>query len=950
MPVRRPRRKHSKRALKSASSTNLQTALATGAVSLGIAALAPSAHAATFTVTNLADSGAGSLRDAVAQANTNPGADVITFQSGLTGTILLTTGQLKMYESVDVQGPGAAVITVNGNSSGRVFYVYTPGNAPVNDFTISGLTITNGAAVDGAGIIDFGENLTLNNVIVNANSASGQGGGIKKSGYPGTLHILSSTISGNSASKGGGISFYNSDTTADIQDSVISGNSATNKGGGIYLYGVNFDVTIARTTISGNTATNSGAGIYDYRTTGGRIIVDSSTISGNTAGGNGGGIYLYSTSDPLVITNSTISGNNATYGGGIALYYSCSCGGATISFTTITKNDATADGGGIITNHTLPISLTNSIVGDNTAPSNPDLSGGDFTLNYTLVQNPGSATVVTGSGVITGVNPGLGPLANNGGTTQTHKPLSSTSPGVDTGDPAYAPPPALDQRGTGFPRKSGPRVDMGAVELEGGTFTLSAATYTVAENGASILITVNRANGSDPASVNYATSNGTATAGADYSNTSGTLNFAANQTTATFSVPILDDNLVEGPENFNVTLSAPSAGASLGAPSTAVVTITDFEEGRLQFSNPTYSVNENGGTVTITVTRTNGSDGTVGATYNTSNGSATAPADYTSTTGSISFINGDTAPKTFNVPIIDDTLVEGNETFNVNLSAPTGGATIGAQSSAVVTIVDFEPGFVQFSTGSTTIAEDQGPLVITVTRTGGSDGPLTVNYATANGTATSPADYAGSSGSVTFAPGDTAPKTISIPIVNDGISEPPETFTVTLSGPSAGSVGSPATITATIVDPAIPIPFLDTFGKLMLAFFSMLAGLFVINKNKLMGFFLTALFVGAIAAPVMNAAPRVQPNKTKGHLHLGARKQHQFISSTSASETTYTINFSGGGSITFPKSVGVFVDKREPRRQRVPFTRLVAGTEVLISDFTVHDRREVRVRIIGFGG
>jgi hypothetical protein len=169
----------------------LQTAVATGAVTLGLAALAaPSAAAATFTVTNLNDSGAGSLRDAVASANTTAGADVITFQPGLTGTILLTTGELSLYDAVDIQGPGAATITVSGNNASRIFYIYSAANAPI-DVTISGLTVTNGSDVDGGGaIIDWGENLTLDHVVVSNSTTDGSGGGVSKEAASGTLHIL----------------------------------------------------------------------------------------------------------------------------------------------------------------------------------------------------------------------------------------------------------------------------------------------------------------------------------------------------------------------------------------------------------------------------------------------------------------------------------------------------------------------------------------------------------------------------------------------------------------------------------------------------------------------------------------------------------------------------------------------------------------------------------------
>src|SRR4030095_14765919 len=112
----------------------------------------------------------------------------------------------------------------------------------------------------------------------------------------------------------------------------------------------------------------------------------------------------------------------------------------------------------------------------------------------------------------------------------------------------------------------------------------------------------------------------------------------------------------------------------------------------LQFSAASYSVAENGGNATITITRTGGSVGAVGVTVATSNGTAAAGSDYTATTQTVSFANGDTADKTVTIPILDDTLVEGNETVNLSLSNPTGGATLGSPSTAVLTITDNDAG------------------------------------------------------------------------------------------------------------------------------------------------------------------------------------------------------------------------------------------------------------------
>src|SRR6185436_8360492 len=121
------------------------------ALMLGALAAAHPAEAAVFNVTNLNDAGAGSLRQAIADANGAVGADTITFQAGLTGTIGLTTGQLYIGDSVDIQGPGAAVLTVSGSNSSRVFYLYN--SAATLDVSISGLTVTAGNAVIGGGKI-----------------------------------------------------------------------------------------------------------------------------------------------------------------------------------------------------------------------------------------------------------------------------------------------------------------------------------------------------------------------------------------------------------------------------------------------------------------------------------------------------------------------------------------------------------------------------------------------------------------------------------------------------------------------------------------------------------------------------------------------------------------------------------------------------------------------------
>src|SRR5262249_49953124 len=152
---------------------------------------------------------------------------------------------------------------------------------------------------------------------------------------------------------------------------------------------------------------------------------------------------------------------------------------------------------------------------------------------------------------------------------------------------------------------------------------------------------------------------------------------------------ILDDSLVEGDETINLTLSNPTGGATVGTQASAVLTIHSddvAQPGVLQFSTSGYSVNENQGTVTITVTRTGGSNVPASVNFATSNGTATAGSDYPATSGTLTFGVGETS-KTFTVSIINDTAVENPETVNLTLSNPTGGATLGSQATATLTII-----------------------------------------------------------------------------------------------------------------------------------------------------------------------------------------------------------------------------------------------------------------------
>lgn len=764
----------------------------TKTVGLGVAALAASqADAATFNVTNLNDSGAGSLRQALIDANANAGADVITFQSGLTGTITLTTGQLDVTDSVDIQGPGPATISVSGNDSSRVFYIYSPSATEIA-VDISGLTVTNGSAPIGGGIVIFNEDVTLDDMVI-TDSLAGSGGGLWADGLSMDLTITNTEITGNDSVTGGGGGIYIGDTGGPllIQDSVISGNYSFDCGGAIYFYDPDADVTIDRTTISGNTTACMGGGIYLYNMDAGTFSITNSTISGNVADGPGGGMTVYNPS-PIVIRNSTFSGNSGYFGGALMLYDG---DGLTLDFVTIVENtSAMASGAGIQMNSGTAV-ISNSIIADNTGGDDLETGDGEFNVSFSFVESS-SGTVNDGGGNLTGTDPMLGPLADNGGPTETHRPEQG-SPVIDAANPATTVP--TDQRGQ--PREYPVLPDMGSVEVVGGLIQFNPAAVSIAENGASVTLTVVRDVGTDPATVTLTTADSSASAGLDYTAVNTTVTFVAGDLSETVNVPILDDSLNEGDEQFTASLTNPSDGAALGANPLATVTITDFEPGQLVLSGAPFTVAENAGFVTIFVNRINGGNGAVSVNYTTTAGSATAPGDYTTTAGTLNWADGDTAAKSFNVPIQDDSLVEGNEQFTVSLSAPTGGATLGAPNSSTVTITDHEPGQLALSNATYAVSENGSFVTITVNRTNGANGAVSVNYTTANNTATAGSDYTTTAGTLNWADGDSTPKSFNVPILDDTLVEGNETFTVSLSAPGGGAtLVAPTSATVTITD------------------------------------------------------------------------------------------------------------------------------------------------------
>ena len=462
-----------------------------------------------FTVTSLADSGAGSLRQAILDANNSAGDDEIVFQSGLNGTIALTSGQMTISETVEITGNGAANSIIDAQGDSRIFDISS------GAVSLSGLTLQNGQIA--------GNNV---NYADNTNN-----GGAIKSLSSGTLTISGSTITGNSTLGGGahGGAIFSDTGALVIIESVLSGNRT--KGDGAYgggLFCRSGEVTITRSTLSGNLtegASSDGGAVFVAN---GSVSIKQSTLSANSTTdvfADGGAVFARNNS--IILSQSTVSGNsvqgNGARGGAVFAGY----GTVTVSQSTLTLNSSTQNVGGGIFSDSGAISIRNSIVAGNTDNgSAPDVQRsiniGDTLSVVSSLIGRNNGTALATSGVINpdangnwigGDTPGaaidamLATLGSNGGSTMTHA-LLENSPAFNAGSSSLAVdildndvPLAVDQRGAGFSRIQFGRTDMGAFESatldspDGTTFSDAfVLTYSSTTTVGNVVVTIS-ANG-----------------------------------------------------------------------------------------------------------------------------------------------------------------------------------------------------------------------------------------------------------------------------------------------------------------------------------------------------------------------------------------------------------------------------------------------------------------------
>ena len=407
-----------------------------------------------------------SLRGAIIAANATVGSDTINLPAGTytlaiagAGEDMAASGDLDIRDDVTIAGAGAATTVIDGAMLDRVIHSDPAGtgiSVAIHDVTIQhgktvaiSFVLADGGAVRNGTPSTLGGNvggtLTLTNVVVKDSTSERAGAGI---GNSGTLMLFHTTVSGNVSDTNGGGIFQDDGGSLSIVDSTISGNTAS-QGGGIFIgaFSITADpmVTITRSTISGNMSPSTG-GIFYNR---GSLTLLDSTVSGNQNIGVG------AFSAACTVRGSTIAGNAA--------------------------NGFTANVGATV---------ANTILAGNSGGTGSDC-GGTFTSGgHNLIQNATGCTIdgdTTGN--VLGQDPMLGPLADNGGSTQTHALLAG-SPAIDAGNPATPGSGGFacettDQREIARPQPVGGTCDIGAFELVPVATTTTTSTTTTSTTSTS---------------------------------------------------------------------------------------------------------------------------------------------------------------------------------------------------------------------------------------------------------------------------------------------------------------------------------------------------------------------------------------------------------------------------------------------------------------------------------
>jgi hypothetical protein len=552
--------------------------------------------ATTFTVTSTANSGPGTLRDAIQQANASPGEDTIVFALPNPSTIALTDS-IRILDDVRIEGPGREALTLT-NPTSRVLDVdagslyidsltvngagsaIVPPNplpnsiivtSPTGNVVLDDMRISN-SANHGLNVVSAASVTVTNSDLTNAASVGLQGDGLQARNVTGNVLIEDVVASGNEDN------FEITDVTGTVTLRRVTSTAALDEGGdferlgGLVIESSVFDnnndqlqivsvtgpVTIVDTTISG-TVIDDGVEITNVS---GPVTVERSTISGSGQAG------LHVMGSDVTVVNSTLSGNTNS---GLVVSTGAT---AVVRHSTIAGNSLhginVINGGVVTASHTILTGNTGNAV---------RVSPGTATVEHSLLP---TGSGVAGAGNIETADALLGSLTFNGGPTKTHLPLAG-SPAINSGNPGIVSPPAVDQRGSA--RVVG-TIDIGAVEVSAtpppanrGTVSILPTAINVDESVGTVPFQITRTGGSEgDVSVLVATQNLTAAAPGDFVAFSQVVSFASGEAgSKTVQLTIVDDAKVEDDETLKIRLSQPTGGVAIGA-SEATITILDNDQ------------------------------------------------------------------------------------------------------------------------------------------------------------------------------------------------------------------------------------------------------------------------------------------------------------------------------------------------------------------------------------
>jgi Calx-beta domain-containing protein len=835
------------------------------------------AGAATgFVVTNTNDSGPGSLRQALLDANANAGADVITFSIG-SGTQRITILSLlpAINEAVTIDG------TTQPGFAGTPLIELTPEPNLLGD----GLVITGGNSIV--------RGLVLNRFRGHAIRLETGGGNIIEGNYIGTdaagavsafnylngVFISGSSgnvIGGNTAAArnvisgnlGNGISIASGGTGNTIKGNYIGVNAA---GTAALPNETGLAVGTANNTIGGSTVSARNV-ISGNRQDGVNISADGNVIEGNFIGTNAAGDAGLSN----VLSNIRVGGSNNTRIGGLTSTPGAPPGnvvggifvvGGTGTLVQGNLIGTNAAGTAAITNSGIGISMWGDVIVGGSAPGARNIisgftsgsgygvqtansGGGSIIGNYIGTDITGTIAIPNKVGISNGTNT---PDTKIGGTNVAERNIiSGNGTGIQldvrsaivkgnyigtdvTGTNALP----NTSTGIAITGSAGGNViggtEAGAANIIAFNSSLGINIFALnsfSQNNNSIRgnsihsngflgidlnsdsVTINDAGDGDtgpnnlqnfPVVTSVSTGATTTIQGSlnSKANSSYTLDFYSNSACdasghgegATFlgSAALATD--ANGNANFNVNLpvQVPAGQVITSTATDATGNTSEFSvcfeigaAGRVQFTSRFYSVDEPTPTATINVTRTLGTAGVASVDYATSNGTATAGADYTAVSGTLTFAVGETT-KSFSVPIINDTLDETPiESVNLTLSNPTGGIVLGTDSTSVLNIADNDlPPSITFSDASA-IEGDTGntPMTFQLKLSGPSGQSLSVRFSTGSSTALGGTDYQTVfNQTIAFTPGEIS-KTVVVPVIGDLLVEGNEVFTVSLHNAS----------------------------------------------------------------------------------------------------------------------------------------------------------------------